>query len=505
MGHYDAARKALATNDLSIIEQVVQNETREGKSNILGAAVRSCTPDVVKFLIEDAVCGCVRNKDFVFYETITNGHGIIGNTIERCQVRFRLTGLQDADTETFAKNLAVLNEHAEQIGFSSDVAAICALVMGDEKVRQAFALAGMSELSPDWKARLSTKNRGYMESETARFCMSFPRYLFEEGLYACRCAEDADTARKDGIEYAEAIERLKKAAGGYLHFHHTRKILDRSLMAREVPAELIIAAADSTNLGKNYGRMDLLKMSIVFEMTDLLKLALEAGFAKTWKNYETLIEFAQTNGAGADMVAMLMDAQRKCGAKPPKQPGFRNPNSRSELLKAWTVRDLEDGTVEIVSYKGYGTTNIDTVRVPEKIGEKTVSRIAPDAFRVRTSKNNKIRMARQSVRELTIPGSVQSVEINIMDTDIEKVTLEEGCLAVAKRAFSSSSSLNTVTLPDNLQDVGPYAFSFCPNLADVRIAEGTTVHPLSFKCIPWVQNSPQSRAAQSTLDETPAI
>lgn len=99
---------------------------------------------------------------------------------------------------------------------------------------------------------------------------------------------------------------------------------------------------------------------------------------------------------------------------------------------------LDDGTVKISDYEGYG----GNVIIPSTINNKTVSVIGEYAF-----------------------GS---------DSNIVNITIPEGVSKIDYRAFSGCSNLNSITLPESITYIGGRTFEYCKSLTDITIPKNIT-------------------------------
>ncbi len=77
------------------------------------------------------------------------------------------------------------------------------------------------------------------------------------------------------------------------------------------------------------------------------------------------------------------------------------------------------------------------------------------------------------LNHLRIPKTVEAVwEYALADTALKQIELPENTELIAEGAFANSGELETVSLGSRIREIGPSAFSFCPNLKSLRLAEG---------------------------------
>ena len=120
---------------------------------------------------------------------------------------------------------------------------------------------------------------------------------------------------------------------------------------------------------------------------------------------------------------------------------------------------LDDGTVEITGYKG----SEQKVDVPEKINEKSVTRIGNLAFKNCTK-----------LTSIAMPDSVvyigRSAFYNC--TSLKSITIPDGVKEIGYAAFSECAGLVSVKIPDNVTKIGESAFINCANLTKIDVTAG---------------------------------
>ncbi len=161
----------------------------------------------------------------------------------------------------------------------------------------------------------------------------------------------------------------------------------------------------------------------------------------------------------------------------------------------WEYEPLEDGTIGITKYAG----EEEKITIPSEIDGKPVSKI--------------ISMGWIKCREITIPGSVVSIDhnpfssssslINIVVSDDnavfafrdnalfdeqskrlvcfprgnedKKYSVPEGTLIIGQSAFSSCHNLKEISLPDSIVEIEKAAFSGCYDIKEIIIPSKVTV------------------------------
>ena len=168
----------------------------------------------------------------------------------------------------------------------------------------------------------------------------------------------------------------------------------------------------------------------------------------------------------------------------------------SELKKIWSTKKLEDGTLEITSYKGTDTT----VSVPAVIGKTAVTAIGEKALSPLASRlTPEQKRVRETLESVTIPAGVTEIggsafygcanltSVTIPEsgaeigtrvfrgcTSLQSVTILEGATEIGERAFKCCANLQSVTIPESVKKIGYDAFYGCASLASVTIPESVT-------------------------------
>lgn len=125
------------------------------------------------------------------------------------------------------------------------------------------------------------------------------------------------------------------------------------------------------------------------------------------------------------------------------EKAFRAPTV-AELKKIWAFKVQDDGTLELVTYKG---TNTEIV-VPEKIGKKAVTAIGAECFGF----------------TWYYGGGFTSVPNNDVRKRITSVTIPETVTKIGYSAFYQCKSLTYISLPKSVEQIDSYAFDKCDNL-----------------------------------------
>ena len=145
----------------------------------------------------------------------------------------------------------------------------------------------------------------------------------------------------------------------------------------------------------------------------------------------------------------------------------------SELKKIWSTKKLEDGTLEITSYKGTDTT----VSVPAVIGKTAVTAIGEKALSPSASRlTPEQKRVRETLESVTIPAGVTEIGGSAFYgcANLTSVTIPEGVTEIGYSVFWGCKKLTSVTIPEGVKEIGDSAFRGCANLTSVTIPEGVT-------------------------------
>ena len=145
----------------------------------------------------------------------------------------------------------------------------------------------------------------------------------------------------------------------------------------------------------------------------------------------------------------------------------------SELKKIWSTKKLEDGTLEITSYKGTDTT----VSVPAVIGKTAVTAIGKKALSPLASRlTPEQKRVRETLESVTIPKGVTEIGGSAFYgcANLTSVTIPEGVTEIGYSAFWGCANLTSVTIPESVKVIRWEAFKGCTSLTSVTIPEGVT-------------------------------
>ena len=154
----------------------------------------------------------------------------------------------------------------------------------------------------------------------------------------------------------------------------------------------------------------------------------------------------------------------------------------SSDTKSWGDYDyqvLDDGTVEIMHYKGYDTNLV----IPSEVDGKKVTSIGnlygnkdiisveiPNS--VKNIGNSAFEYFR-SLKNIIIPDSVTSIGSCAFEgcRNLTNIEIPNGVKVIGIRAFRDCRSLTNIEIPDSVEYIQSFAFNYCENLKDVKIPD----------------------------------
>ena len=131
----------------------------------------------------------------------------------------------------------------------------------------------------------------------------------------------------------------------------------------------------------------------------------------------------------------------------------------------WQYTKLQNGTVEIVGYKG---TDL-SVEIPSEINE------GEQVFAV-TSVGDGAFSGCSSIVEIKIPDTV-IIFGNMAFADcseLTKITFPNKIISLGEKAFYGCKKLVEIIMPDSIESIGNWAFADCSSLKEISIPDGVT-------------------------------
>lgn len=211
------------------------------------------------------------------------------------------------------------------------------------------------------------------------------------------------------------------------------------------------------------------------------------GWLNIPKKRDELIEYARTTNK-TECTAWLLDfknrtadfaAEQAKAEKKMMRELNANPNSVTELKKKWSYKQQDDGALIITNYKSTATA----VTVPEMIGKSIVTAIGNGAFAgasgvgagsVTANFTNKQMKARLLITRLTLPRTLKYIGDGAFThlRSLESIEIPDGVEEIGAFAFDECGSLTEITIPGSVKKIGMYAFAGCKNLRRIKICEG---------------------------------
>ena len=149
----------------------------------------------------------------------------------------------------------------------------------------------------------------------------------------------------------------------------------------------------------------------------------------------------------------------------------------TELRHIWSPKDMPDGTLQLINYRGTDTEIV----IPDIIGSKLVTRIGDHClspgphWHMKTTVTN--RETRNNIKSVTIPEGIREIGFSAFGVCwyLQEVVLNEGLLYIGEDAFNMCFSLKTVVIPRSVKGIFIGAFHLCKNLKHIYILSETTM------------------------------
>lgn len=320
-------------------------------------------------------------------------------------------------------------------------------------------------------------------SSAANFVLA--RYNYHKqfmGFAKCASAED----------FAAVVEKLFGLVGEPL-FNNLGEYRYNPNIGKKFYDPVFFEAVLKCCNGKQMRKQMTMQEIIDKNSVELLELCAKYGWLKLPRIRDAMIEYSQ-KAQRTECTAWLLDfknrtadlkAERERAEKRMQRELNASPTSIAEMKKVWRFKKLEDGTLEITSYKG----DKSEVVVPEKIGKDTVTSIGNRAFTgdryaanrtpeeiCEFRKNNIIRitlpetinnigsgafLSCKALKEVNIPTGVTIINPNTFaNTAIDVIELPETVERLADYALTAAH-LKELKLPQSLAEMGKGALRSC--------------------------------------------
>lgn len=235
--------------------------------------------------------------------------------------------------------------------------------------------------------------------------------------------------------------------------------------------------------GKQMRKQATMQEIIDKDSVKLLALCAKYGWLKLPRIRDAMINYSQKNNK-TECTAFLLDfknrnfdlaAEREKAEKRMERELNADPNSVTELKKTWRFKKLEDGTLEITSYKGRQTEVI----VPEKIGKNTVTAIGYGAFSGTTWNASRTPkeicdFRNENLTRITLPETVAVIGENAFSycRNLKAVNVPYGVKVIEENAFRSTG-IEAMELPETVECIKDYAFWGC-RLRTIKLPQSLT-------------------------------
>lgn len=387
----------------------------------------------VEFVIEDGVLVKYKGKggDIVIPEGVTT----IGK--EAFRGKKKITGVVVPEGVREIGNFAFcdcIKLERVQLPQSLEMVRMGAFVECRNLTELIFPQSAQFE-NPDWTVDLSVRLQHVEFPVTMHFT---PRW--EEDLLNLEGCSGLSDLVCPGVSMNLVAPKRKLAAiQGYIC--HTEKYTDAE-----------VRQSYDSYLFKQ--KKNLLPLIWKFDAAHILKILADNG-KLTAKTLEAEYLEPASKANAIQCVSFLLDWKNaNAGAdKPrraPKSELDKDPYSAGEMRKIWSTQKLEDGTLEITSYKGDSTE----VEVPPRIGKTPVTRIGELAFSPYKTDTMVYQKPYDRYRALKA---------------IRSVSLPESITAIGKCAFAGCSALTEIHIPGSVTQIGDQAFAKCTSLKQIAL------------------------------------
>ena len=225
-------------------------------------------------------------------------------------------------------------------------------------------------------------------------------------------------------------------------------------------------------------KKNLLPLIWQFDAVHILKILADNG-KLTVKTLDAEYLEPATQAKAINCVSFLLDWKNAntTGAKTRKTTKSEldaDPYSAGEMKKIWSTKKLEDGTLEITSYKGESLE----VEIPPHIGKNPVTRIGELAFSpYRTDtlvyqKPYDRHKVLKAIRSISIPEGVASVAKCAFAGcgALVEINIPESVTRIDEQAFEKCTSLKRIVLPAEVKSIGYAMFRKCEQLCSVSLS-----------------------------------
>ncbi len=374
----------------------------------------------------------------------------------------------------------VLYENAQKVCLDTENLIYYAALRGDADIFRALRDAGAGGIS-EYRKGLLTGELTHNSLDTEG------RWHREDIAYAFSSAEGSELTAllKMLIECMGGAKiNLSKAAFYQYDFSKSKDVFIDRCCAPSV----FMLFIQHTNILARVKTWELLEGLIAHSNAEGLGWALAQNLISKPAEYKKLFDLTMKREAAPAVVACVLkyhtpsaEADKKSKKKEADEFSLDfNPLSATELRKLWGTKKNEDGTLQIISYKGEEREVI----VPDMIGKTAVTTLGEEVFAVNLPRLSEEQIAaRSNIRSVEFPSGIKELPGKILGGSIygqneraalQEVILNEGLEVIGSNAFYCCTELKEIVFPESLKKIGKSAFCGCTGLERIAIPESVT-------------------------------
>ncbi len=374
----------------------------------------------------------------------------------------------------------ILYENAQKLHFNAQELFYYAALYGDADVFRALKDAGVGSISEYRKGLLNgTLTHNSLGTEG--------RWHREEIAYAINKSEgDELTAIIQLIVECMNGEKIALAKGAFYQYSFEKS--KDSFVDSCCQPSVFMLFVQHTTLLEHVKTWEILEGLIAHNNAEGLGWALAQNMISKPAEYKKLFDLAMKKEAAPAVVACVLkyhNPAAEAEKKPKKKEADEfsldfNPLSAAELRKLWGTKKNEDGTLQIISYKG---EERDVV-IPDMIGKTAVTTLGEEVFAVDLPRLTDEQIAaRRSIRSVEFPSSIKELPRKILGGSmygqnehaaLEEIILSEGLEIIGSSAFYCCTGLKEITFPESLKKIDGSAFYGCTQLEKIAIPQSVT-------------------------------